>query len=195
MKRCKGCGGFGRGLVKAHGYCLYCSRVLNKPPPGGYPVETAEAAPAAPAHASHAHAHAPPAVVRSAPAPVAAAAAFRSSSAVTRPPSGMMGGGRGGGGRGAGGRGRGRGRRPPPMDDVIDPMDPSSYSDAPRGGWCAPTSLMRPYGASQGATVLQWVLQSSAFLFRCEYWTGASHCVKVCVLGSSQGGGAGGRAA
>eukprot|EP00976_Prorocentrum_cordatum_P046982 948946-Prorocentrum_minimum.AAC.2 len=36
MKRCGGCGGFGRGLVKAHNYCLHCSRTLDKPPPGGY---------------------------------------------------------------------------------------------------------------------------------------------------------------
>ena len=34
MKRCEGCGGFGRGLVKAHGFCSHCSRILNKPPPG-----------------------------------------------------------------------------------------------------------------------------------------------------------------
>lgn len=35
---------------------------------------------------------------------------------------------------GGGGRGRGRGRK---KDDALDPMDPSSYSDAPRGGWGA----------------------------------------------------------
>jgi len=39
-------------------------------------------------------------------------------------------GGRGGGGRGRGGGGRGR-------EEEVDPMDPSAYSDAPRGGWGA----------------------------------------------------------
>ncbi|PNX57181.1 hypothetical protein L195_g058565, partial [Trifolium pratense] len=32
-------------------------------------------------------------------------------------------------------------KRAPEEDDELDPMDPSSYSDAPRGGWygCIPT--------------------------------------------------------
>ena len=74
MKRCKGCGGFGRGVVKAHSYCLYCSRVLNKPPPGGYPVDVEVVAEAAPVVAS-------PAVVRS---------AELKSPPVGRPPAGTM---------------------------------------------------------------------------------------------------------
>ena len=42
MKRCKGCGGFGRGLVKGHGFCLNCSRILKKLPPGVQSLDVVE---------------------------------------------------------------------------------------------------------------------------------------------------------
>eukprot|EP00887_Chlorella_sp_A99_P002218 scaffold21.g2218.t1 len=49
---------------------------------------------------------------------------------------------------GGGGRGRGRGR---PKSDDLDPMDPSSYSDAPRGGWSAGLATGGPRAADTTA--------------------------------------------
>lgn len=37
----QGCGGFGQGLVKAHGFCMHCSRILQKLPPGMTSFESA----------------------------------------------------------------------------------------------------------------------------------------------------------
>lgn len=117
MRRCTGCGGYGIGLLRSHGYCDHCSRILGRMPPGTAQVAAAPAAPMAmpapvvtPTHV---------AVATAAPRPAPRAA----------PASRMMvvAAGRGGGRRAA------RGGRGALEED--DPMDPSSYSDAPKGSW------------------------------------------------------------
>ena len=130
MRRCLGCGGFGRGLVKAHGYCLHCSRVLRKYPPGVDSLDVVEnkfmtkqqrerVAPPLPKIEQSIK---PPTV------------------SVTRAPSAAT--------TGIGPAHRGTQQVPvakkvaaraavpkAKADDPLDPMDPAAYSDAPRGTW------------------------------------------------------------
>eukprot|EP00850_Spirogloea_muscicola_P017390 SM000149S01325 [mRNA] locus=s149:81933:85843:- [translate_table: standard] len=60
--------------------------------------------------------------------------------------------GRGGRGGPGGGRRGGRKRGPSGDDDVVDPMDPSSYSDAPRGSWAVGLKGIQPRAADTTAT-------------------------------------------
>lgn len=140
MKRCKGCGGFGRGLVKAHGFCLHCSRILNKPPPGIAP--TSSSAPSKKLPAASESNNKADVIIAKGPGiyagPGAQAGAGAGHAAVigaglnprvipshsTAPNS------------------RSRQRMPNQRQAAsaggaaaLDPMDPSSYSDAPRGKW------------------------------------------------------------
>jgi|TARA_B100001758_G_C18407966_1_gene613491 polyglutamine-binding protein 1 len=119
MKRCRGCGGFGRGLVHAHGFCLHCSRILNKPPPGQQALEVKPPPKQKPSVV----------VVAKGPGIYADSPGIGPSSISTRPIPKVV--------------------NPIPNSRIqvaqraarkaasggIDPMDPASYSDAPVGGW------------------------------------------------------------
>ncbi|KAB1207899.1 Polyglutamine-binding protein 1 [Morella rubra] len=50
------------------------------------------------------------------------------------------------------GSGRGSRKRANTEDDELDPMDPSSYSDAPRGGWVVGLKGVQPRAADTTAT-------------------------------------------
>ena len=141
MKRCRGCGGFGKGVVQDNGYCRHCSGILLKPtkaevpPLGGtaaqFPAVTMQPPPprGAIGHTSGMIARGPslPEEAQSnhgiGPQPkhepkLTASAPRAAGSIRAMPPV-------------ASGRKRQR------AADAIDPMDPSSYSDAPVGGWGA----------------------------------------------------------
>jgi polyglutamine-binding protein 1 len=130
MKRCAGCGGFGRGLVKEHGYCLHCSRILGRPPPGVSSLDvvenkfmTRQQRERADAFASKAKVEEkkPPTVSYSKPAQIEQKIGPSSQQSAPSRPSAP----------------KKVAARPPPQQESepLDPMDPSSYSDAPRGGW------------------------------------------------------------
>jgi polyglutamine-binding protein 1 len=123
LKRCSGCGGFGTGLLKSHGYCLHCSRVLNRMPPHTASIS----APPAAASVSEAAAVAPPSAIGPQPSTAPAAAPVNlppaTAAAIQREALAAM------------GAGRGRGKGKAGDAEALDPMDPSAYSDAPRGGW------------------------------------------------------------
>mmetsp|Transcript_13096 Transcript_13096/g.17900 ORF Transcript_13096/g.17900 Transcript_13096/m.17900 type:complete len:443 (-) Transcript_13096:130-1458(-) len=126
MKRCKGCGGFGYGLVKKHNYCLHCSRVLNKPPPIELVSDKASKAKEDAKKNSSV-----------APAPLPAAAPTSKKVFVT--PSISP-------------RDKARRGAPRVKKDEVDPMDPSSYSDAPQGGWNVGLGTTQPRAADTTAT-------------------------------------------
>lgn len=133
MKRCKGCGGFGRGLVQPNGYCRHCGRILNKPSIGSagdtsrLPAVTTAAplrgstnkqssviiskGPGAHVDSNVSQGIGPSAIPRKVFVETRAAPA--SSSLVSSR------------------------KRQRPAQGGIDPMDPASYSDAPVGGWGA----------------------------------------------------------
>lgn len=130
MKRCAGCGGFGRGLVEEHGYCLHCSRILGRPPPGVSSLDvvenkfmTRQQRERADALASKAKVEEkkPPTVSYSKPAQIEQKIGPSSQQSAPSRPSAP----------------KKVAARPPPQQESepLDPMDPSSYSDAPRGGW------------------------------------------------------------
>jgi polyglutamine-binding protein 1 len=132
MKRCKGCGGFGRGLVQPNGYCRHCGRILNKQSVGSagetsrLPAVTTAAplrgssdkqssvmiskGPGAYVDSNVSQGIGPSAIPRKVFVETRAAPA--SSAPVSR-------------------------KRQRPAQGGIDPMDPASYSDAPVGGWGA----------------------------------------------------------
>lgn len=128
MKRCSGCGGFGRGLVKDHGYCVHCSRVLQIYPPGVKSLDvvdnkfvtkrerSAPPPPAAETKVTPAAAIAKPANVRHEIGPTTHSRAEPGPAAKKRavlPPRASK----------------------PKDEEPLDPMDPAAYSDAPRGTW------------------------------------------------------------
>ncbi|XP_029129934.1 polyglutamine-binding protein 1 [Cajanus cajan] len=51
-------------------------------------------------------------------------------------------------------------------DDELDPMDPSSYSDAPRGGWVVGLKGVQPRAADTTATVCKLFCLLFASIFR-----------------------------
>ena len=119
MKRCRGCGGFGRGLIHAHGFCLHCSRILNKPPPGQQALEVKPPPKQNPsvvvvAKGPGIYADSPgsgPSIISTRPIPKVANPNPSSRVQVAQ-----------------------RAARKA-ASGGIDPMDPASYSDAPVGGW------------------------------------------------------------
>jgi len=129
MKRCSGCGGFGRGLVKEHGYCMHCSRVLEMYPPGVNSLDVVENKFVTKRERS---APPPPPVVaekKVAEASIAKQASVRHEIGPTTHthaesvPAAKK-----------------RAVLPPRASKVkdeepLDPMDPAAYSDAPRGTW------------------------------------------------------------
>ena len=130
MRRCLGCGGFGRGLVKAHGYCHHCSRILRKYPPGVNSLDVVENKFMTKQQRERL-APPPPKIEQSIKPPTVS---------VTRAPSAST--------TGIGPAHRGTQQAPPAKkvaarvavpkikaDEPLDPMDPAAYSDAPRGTW------------------------------------------------------------
>lgn len=122
MMRCMGCGGWGLGLVQAWGYCNHCTRVLNLPYQQ-YSVPNFSSQ--EPKNISTSKDH----VGKMAPNQ-------RSNS---KPPFSK-------------GNKRDNRKRGHSEDDELDPMDPSSYSDAPRGGWVVGLKGVQPRAADTTAT-------------------------------------------
>lgn len=123
MKKCLGCGGWGIGLVQKWGYCNHCTRVLNLP----YQQYSSTNLEAQQQTGSTA-------VSREDSSKVASK--DRSN---LKPPTGK-------------GNRRDHRKRAYTEDDELDPMDPSSYSDAPRGGWVVGLKGVQPRAADTTAT-------------------------------------------
>jgi len=130
MRRCLGCGGFGRGLVKEHGYCLHCSRALRKYPPGVSSLDVVENEFITKTQRDRARVTPPPPKVEQGTKPSVTRAPNVSTNSIG--PTGLS----------------HRGTQHPPLtkkvpvraapvksDEPLDPMDPAAYSDAPRGTW------------------------------------------------------------
>ncbi|GMN56731.1 hypothetical protein TIFTF001_025844 [Ficus carica] len=122
LKRCTGCGGWGVGLVQLWGYCNHCTRVLNLPQSQFLT-----------ANVSNHH-------------QAGNREETKDSDGKTpkqrsnwKPPMGK------------GGKKDSR-KRTYSEDDELDPMDPSSYSDAPRGGWVVGLKGVQPRAADTTAT-------------------------------------------
>lgn len=136
-RRCAGCGGWGLGLVQSWGYCNHCTRVLNV---------------AIPSNLSHApenneyrfkwQADIAAAVkaenVKTAISTEPTKKDSKPRSAL-KPPFGK-------------GSRRDIKKQGPSDTDELDPMDPSSYSDAPRGGWGVGLKGVQPKAADTTAT-------------------------------------------
>ncbi|KAK4387332.1 Polyglutamine-binding protein 1 [Sesamum angolense] len=121
--KCMGCGGWGLGLVQSWGYCNHCTRLYNLPQ-SQYVSASAE---------NHQR-------------PAAAARnqgdlekKFTKQRSDMKPPLGR-------------GYKKEHKKRGYSEDDELDPMDPSSYSDAPRGGWVVGLKGVQPRAADTTAT-------------------------------------------
>ncbi|XP_051227760.1 uncharacterized protein [Lolium perenne] len=122
MQRCSGCGGFGVGLVQPWGYCNHCTRVQNLPFQQ-YPSYSNNIVHSGGTSAPKSQGN-------------NIAAKDRSSS---KPPSGKA-------------NKKDNRKRKGAEDDDLDPMDPSSYSDAPRGGWVVGLKGVQPRAADTTAS-------------------------------------------
>eukprot|EP00850_Spirogloea_muscicola_P011734 SM000074S21644 [mRNA] locus=s74:32728:36758:- [translate_table: standard] len=153
FKKCAGCRGWGRGLVQPWGFCNHCTRVLNIPIPEGREGRRGAALPLAASGAEqaaeHPNRHGGAGDAESKHKRQADGAATAEDERPARPPRAPGRGGRAGPG---GGRRGGRKRGPSGDDDVVDPMDPSSYSDAPRGSWAVGLKGIQPRAADTTAT-------------------------------------------
>ncbi|PIA33505.1 hypothetical protein AQUCO_04100144v1 [Aquilegia coerulea] len=122
QRKCMGCGGWGLGLVQASGYCNHCARVLNLP-----------------------YHHLSPNLNNQQQISNGSKMIEDSSSLASKhrsnskPPMGK------------GGK-KDYKKRSYTEDDELDPMDPSSYSDAPRGGWVVGLKGVQPRAADTTAT-------------------------------------------
>ncbi|GAB2267084.1 hypothetical protein Dimus_002067 [Dionaea muscipula] len=121
-QRCLGCGGWGVGLVQGWGYCKHCTRVLNLPQSQYLNVHESE-------HQS----------MNSTNDKQDSDKGSSKQRSSTRPPVAK------------GGR-RDHRKRTYSEEDELDPMDPSSYSDAPRGGWVVGLKGVQPRAADTTAT-------------------------------------------
>ena len=126
MRRCGNCGGFGRGLVKQHGYCLNCSRMLGKPPPGMKTLEVVENRFMTKNQRERAEMQAKAAAPEEKKNPVVVVKAARAQTNDIGPSMGVI---------TAKKAAAVPASEPKNSREPLDPMDPSSYSDAPRGGW------------------------------------------------------------
>ncbi|KAL0391762.1 UNVERIFIED_CONTAM: Polyglutamine-binding protein 1, partial [Sesamum radiatum] len=122
-QKCMGCGGWGLDLVQSWGYCNHCTRLYNLPQ-SQYVSASAE---------NHQR-------------PAAAARnqgdsekKFTKQRSDMKPPLGR-------------GYKKEHKKRGYSEDDELDPMDPSSYSDAPRGGWVVGLKGVQPRAADTTAT-------------------------------------------
>ncbi|XP_010256838.1 PREDICTED: uncharacterized protein LOC104596944 isoform X2 [Nelumbo nucifera] len=122
LKRCMGCGGWGLGLVQTWGYCNHCTRVLNLP---------------FQQYLAHGSTDQSQTGITATKKEAQNKVPFKQ-----RPNSKPT---------GKGNRRENR-RRLQAEDDELDPMDPSSYSDAPRGGWVVGLKGVQPKAADTTAT-------------------------------------------
>ncbi|XP_021748933.1 uncharacterized protein LOC110714712 isoform X1 [Chenopodium quinoa] len=121
-EKCLNCGGWGVGLVQAWGYCNHCTRTLNLP-------QCKNLGHSGFRQQSMNNMDGRQDLDKS-------ASNQRSGS---RPPINK-------------GGGRYSKKRTYTEDDELDPMDPSSYSDAPRGGWVVGLKGVQPRAADTTAT-------------------------------------------
>lgn len=121
--KCMGCGGWGVGLVQTWGYCNHCTRDLNLPQ-----SQYLSTQPETRQHGSNA--------VKTGEISDKGFSKPRSN---MKPPMGR-------------GHKRDTRKRSYSEDDELDPMDPSSYSDAPRGGWVVGLKGVQPRAADTTAT-------------------------------------------
>nr|XP_024386670.1 uncharacterized protein LOC112287660 isoform X2 [Physcomitrium patens] len=150
FKKCLGCQGWGRGLVQAWNYCNHCTRVLNIAVPPQHASLGAKRSAAAAAANSAADGVEPaeehePEFKHKWQADIAAAVRVE---VIKKDPKQKL---------GLKSPITKVNRRDPrkrgPVDsDVLDPMDPSSYSDAPRGGWGVGLKGQQPKAADTTAT-------------------------------------------
>ncbi|ONH94516.1 hypothetical protein PRUPE_7G020500 [Prunus persica] len=122
-KRCTGCGGWGLDLVQMWGYCNHCTRVLHLPQ-SQYLMTSM--------HNNH-QTPDPVDIKRESDRKVPTQ---RSN---WKPPMGK-------------GNKKESKKRSYSEDEELDPMDPSSYSDAPRGGWVVGLKGVQPRAADTTAT-------------------------------------------
>ncbi|KAF9592349.1 hypothetical protein IFM89_014275 [Coptis chinensis] len=122
-RKCMGCGGWGLGLVQDWGYCNHCIWVLNLP----YHQKMAP-------NLNSQHQFRNTLNMKEDSSQMVPNQ--RSSS---KPPMGR-------------GNKKDHKKRSQAEDDELDPMDPSSYSDAPRGGWVVGLKGVQPRAADTTAT-------------------------------------------
>lgn len=140
FKKCAGCGGWGRGLVQAWNYCNHCTRTLNIPVPKDMLHSTKQSTSIPETEENPGSEFKPKWKADS-------AAATENESikkdpkhrSAAKPPPGK-------------GFKRDIRKRIPTDNDELDPMDPSSYSDAPRGGWVVGLKGVQPRAADTTAT-------------------------------------------
>lgn len=121
--RCMGCGGWGVGLVQMWGYCNHCTRVLGLPQCQFLPTAM-----------NYQQQNGNSAKV--------------SDDSEKTPPNKRP------NGKPSMGKGNKKEikKRAYSEDDELDPMDPSAYSDAPRGGWVVGLKGVQPRAADTTAT-------------------------------------------
>ncbi|CAL1352273.1 unnamed protein product [Linum trigynum] len=120
--RCTECGGWGVGLVQSWGYCNHCTRELNLPQ-SEYITPNYQRQASTFGNSNGNHSN--------------KGAEKRPNG---RPPFGK------------GNNKKESRKRSYTEDDELDPMDPSSYSDAPRGGWVVGLKGVQPRAADTTAT-------------------------------------------
>ncbi|OMO97738.1 hypothetical protein CCACVL1_04476 [Corchorus capsularis] len=122
LDKCMGCGGWGVGLVQVWGYCNHCTRVLNLPQRRYLSSMDNQQ------HDSK--------------------LATTKVNYANKPPTQRC------NGKSLTGKGNRKEKRKHVHndDDELDPMDPSSYSDAPRGGWIVGLKGVQPRAADTTAT-------------------------------------------
>ncbi|XP_057505025.1 uncharacterized protein LOC130788415 [Actinidia eriantha] len=123
LNKCTGCGGWGIGLVQLWGYCNHCTRVLNLPQNKCLPTSLGNQQQITNTAISH----------------EGSEKRFSKQRSSMKPPIGK-------------GNRRDNRKRAYDEDDELDPMDPSSYSDAPRGGWVVGLKGVQPRAADTTAT-------------------------------------------
>lgn len=140
FKKCASCGGWGRGLVQAWGYCNHCTRVLNIAVPDNLSMRRTSVSTANNVELESEFKHKWQADIAAAvEAETEATKKDCKSRLATKPPSGKF-------------NRKDQRRRGPLETDELDPMDPSSYSDAPRGGWGVGLKGVQPRAADTTAT-------------------------------------------
>ncbi|KAK9289787.1 hypothetical protein L1049_007946 [Liquidambar formosana] len=122
-KKCNRCGGWGVGLVQIWGYCNHCTRCLNLPESQFLsPILNNQQQTRSTANTKE-----------------GSDKKVSKQRSNLKPPMGK-------------GNKRDSRKRAYTEDDELDPMDPSSYSDAPRGGWVVGLKGVQPRAADTTAT-------------------------------------------
>ncbi|URD72506.1 WW domain [Musa troglodytarum] len=122
LTKCMGCGGWGLGVVQPWGYCNHCTRVY-KLPFQQYSLPCLQSQQQGKNEASSKN----------------KSEKADSKKRSSKPPLGKS-------------NRRDHKKRVFSEDDDLDPMDPSSYSDAPRGGWVVGLKGVQPRAADTTAT-------------------------------------------